>query len=511
MKIYDVIIIGSGLAALTAAKRLSSTKNVIIFTKSGSKDSNSYQAQGGVAAAIAGEDHWEQHFTDTMKAGAYHNIPNHLEQLTKQGAGMIAELMEAGMEFDREKGGNLDLAQEGGHLRRRILHAGGDATGKGLISFMLERLKDRVSIIENEVGADLIMENGRCIGVWTKRKNGEIRQYFAPTTIIATGGCGWVYTYTSNDPTITGDGIAMAYRAGAELTDMEFVQFHPTLLYKGGKTIGLVSEALRGEGAFLQNRIGQRIMEGVHELTDLAPRDIVARTVFKEIQKGREVFLNISHVKNFSRRFPTIHWLCTRHGLHRDGHLLPVTPGAHFLIGGIKANDYGETSVKGLYAVGEAACTGVHGANRIASNSLLEALVFGNQTAERILEDGTQHSFSICTRSDGPSISNILPDKQEIRDKMSEKVGVVRNHQDLRDMKDWLEQFEFLHVNQLSLSEEQMEVRNMLTVSWLITTSAIKREESLGSHFRSDFPFTLKKQGRKEFIRHISEKTMAAI
>ncbi|MFC3038875.1 L-aspartate oxidase [Virgibacillus xinjiangensis] len=511
MQVYDVIIIGSGLAALTAAGRLSLDRNVILFTKSQDKDSNSYQAQGGVAAAIAADDDWQQHFTDTMNAGAFHNLSKNLEQLTKQGVSTITELIKEGMHFDKGTDGNLDLAKEGGHLKRRILHAGGDATGKALVSFMLSLLKEKVEIREYEMAVDLMIQNGHCIGVHATCADGEIRQYQAPATIIATGGCGQVYTYNSNDSTITGDGIAMAYRAGALLTDMEFIQFHPTVLYQNKRAIGLISEAVRGEGAFLQDRQGNRIMEGVHEHKDLAPRDIVARTIFNEMERGEDVFLNISPVRHFSRRFPTIHQLCKRYGLDPAGQLLPVIPAAHFLMGGIKADSNGETSIDGLFAVGETACTGVHGANRIASNSLLEAMVFGNRTAERILEKRTKMPANTNDSLNVDHHTASLPDKQEISERMSKNVGVIRTRQGLEEMKNWLEQFDFLHINQLTLTKDEIETINMLTVSWLITTSALERNASIGSHFRADYPVPVQHAGRKEIIRHISENIVEPV
>jgi len=507
MRQYDAIIIGSGVAALTVLYRLHDQMNVIVFTKANVFSSNSYLAQGGVAAALDKVDHWLEHYHDSIVAGIYHNHPEHLELLTKEAHVYITDLIKRGMKFDRNPMGELDYGQEGGHLKRRIIHAGGDATGKVLTTFMFEQVKDKVKIIENEVAINLITHEGRCVGVTTKNRNGELNQYIAPVTIVATGGCGGIYEYTSNAKTITGDGMAMAYRAGVNLTDMEFVQFHPTLFYKNGQTIGLISEAVRGEGAFLQNSKGERFMETVHPLKDLAPRDIVARAIFQEIQKGELVYLNISNVKDFKIRFPNIFQMCVENGIDIRNGLLPVMPGAHFMMGGIRTDGRGRTSVKGLYAVGEVACTGVHGANRIASNSLLEGIVFGNRTAEGILKD--HHSPVIVSEFSRANLVNKktmvnLPTKKEIQARLTTYAGVERSAEGLEKLKAWLEQFPFLHINLESLSLQEIEIVNMLTVAWLIATSALERKESLGSHFRIDFPESKKVGERREIIRQIS-------
>ncbi|MRG85758.1 L-aspartate oxidase [Salinibacillus xinjiangensis] len=502
----DVIIIGSGIVALTVANRLSKHRNVIIFTKSHTKASNSYYAQGGVAAAVAHNDHWQLHYEDTLRAGSYFNHAKNVKLLTSEAKAYISHLLNSGMNFDRDDADKLCLAMEGGHTKRRIWHAGGDATGKELISFMLEQVRGKVHMVENEMAIDLIMQEGRCLGVKTKNQAGELQHYYASVTILATGGCGQLYAYTSNDQTVTGDGLAMAYRVGAVLTDMEFVQFHPTLLYKNKRTLGLVSEAVRGEGAFLQNEKGERFMKDVHELKDMAPRDVVARAIFAQIQQGERVFLNISQVPNFQKRFPNIHKLCNKHHIQLDKQLIPVIPGFHFMMGGIKTDALGQTSLNGLYAVGEVACTGVHGANRIASNSLLEGIVFGNKVAESILskQEALQPIYENVTHHQVHKAVN-LPIKKELHHMMSEKVGVVRHQQELTAMREWLEQYDFLHADLYGLTNEEIEMINMLTVAWLITTSALVREESIGSHYRSDFPNVKTHSIREEIRRDISE------
>ncbi|MFZ3576956.1 L-aspartate oxidase [Virgibacillus sp. DJP39] len=501
MAFYDIIIVGSGIAALTAADKLAMDRNVIIFTKSNKTASNSFQAQGGIAAAVDADDRWEDHFQDTLVAGCQHNDTENLQTLIQSGPGQLAELVKSGLEFDLNADGTWNLGREGGHLKRRILHAQGDGTGKALVTFMLEKVKNKVTIIENEAVVDLIVENNQCVGVTTKNCNGDVMNQIADSTILATGGCGELFLYTSNDRTVTGDGVAMAYRAGAELADMEFIQFHPTLLYNGIRTLGLISEAVRGEGARLIDQDGQFIMEGVHELKDLAPRDIVARTIFTKINKGSRVYLDITKVTNFSSRFPTIYQLCVKNGIDVERGLLPVIPGAHFMIGGVRAGRDGRTSMDGLYAVGEVACTGVHGANRIASNSLLEGIVFGNMTAEAILtrerEAAIRKSYSV---KKGNQLIK-LPTKQSIKQRMMHHVGVVRNEADLLAMKDWLETFDFFQVNLTNLSFSEIEIVNMLTTAWLITTSALMRRESRGTHYRLDYPLLNGRETREEIIR----------
>ena len=504
MQNYDVILIGSGIAALTAAARLAGHQNVAMFTKSAKTSSNSYLAQGGIAGAMDADDNWQKHFHDTMVAGVYHNDPANTQLLTKEAPRYLRELIRSGMEFDKDASGCLHLGREGGHLKRRILHAGGDATGKALVTFLLEQVKDRIDIVEDEMVIDLLTHDGQCIGIVTQTAGGESKVIFSAHTILATGGCGQLYAHTSNAETITGDGIAMAYRAGAVLADMEFMQFHPTVLYKDGKTLGLVSEAVRGEGAFLRNGKGERFMEQIHPLKDLAPRDIVARAIHRELENGQQVYLDVSRVKDFAGRFPTIHRLCLDSGIDPKDGLLPVIPAAHFLMGGIKTDERGRTTVKGLYAVGEAACTGVHGANRLASNSLLEGIVFGHRTAEAILQSGIPPMKGVKPIEPTGSVVTTLPSKQEIREKMTENAGIVRNEQGLTSLRNWLEQYDFLHVNLCRLAKESVEIVNMLTVAWVMATSALERKESMGSHYRSDYPQTGGKKVRMEIVRQFA-------
>ncbi|WP_099157824.1 L-aspartate oxidase [Virgibacillus ndiopensis] len=491
---YDVVIVGSGIAALTAAYKLSSKNNVIIFTKSMHTSSNSFLAQGGIAACIGHQDTWLSHFTDTITAGCNHNHEEAVEQMVKSGPIYLSNLIKDGMQFDVDKSNNLLLGKEGAHSTRRILHAGGDSTGRKLVLHLLDKVKRNVQIIENEMAIDLLMYNKRCIGVETKNKNGTVKQYLGSDIILATGGCGGLYSFTSNDDSITGDGLAMAFRAGAELTDLEFIQFHPTLLNCNGKGSGLISEAVRGEGAILVNESGKRIMKNVHPLEDLAPRDVVARALFHEIENGRNVFLDISMIKNFKSHFPTITAICQINGIDIEKGLIPVIPGAHFLMGGVKTDGRGRTSLNGLYAVGEVACTGVHGANRLASNSLLEGIVYGNLVADDILSNNSPNDYmneiSFKTNNQKSQLID-LPTKRQIQQLMMDHVGIVRDKKSLRYAVDWLESYKKKYDGfslTTTLTIEQLIMVNMITVGWLITTSALMRTESRGGHFRADFP-----------------------
>ncbi|WP_297991765.1 L-aspartate oxidase [uncultured Anoxybacillus sp.] len=501
----DVIIVGSGLAALMVAYHLCEHENVIIFTKSNKEVSNSWLAQGGVAAAIHPADHWLSHYEDTITAGCEHNDDEAVLILVQEGREAIEQFMHLGFSFDVDERGELLFGREGAHRMRRILHAGGDATGKNMVAFLFEKLSSRVLFIENDPVIDLLVNDGRCVGVRTK--NGL---YVAEATIVATGGIGQLYTFTSNVETATGDGIAMAYRAGAAVADMEFVQFHPTMLYVDGKAVGLISEAVRGEGATLVTDDGRHVMDGVHPQKDLAPRDIVSRAIDREMKNGHLVFLDISAIPHFSSRFPTITSLCERYQINWRSGLIPVVPGAHFLMGGIVVNVDGETTLPGLYAVGEAACTGVHGANRLASNSLLEALVFSRRAAHCILKKKEQLPAISEYENDGKNVRVPLPTKEQIQQTMTECVGIVRNYDQLLEAKQWFEQYSLFDLIHCAppYDDEERTIVNMLIVGWLMTTSALQRRESRGAHYRSDEPFERQYWEKRRIVRTKTEHLM---
>jgi L-aspartate oxidase len=487
----DVLIIGSGIAAFSVAEKVCQEKNVIIITKETRRRNNSNMAQGGIAAAVAPQDHWINHYNDTLTAGCNYNSKEAVSYLVQQGPKEMQRLIREGMTFDKDEN-ELSLGKEGAHGERRILHAGGDATGKNLLHHFIERIKEKVTIVEHEMVLDLIMQDGVCIGVLTRDNNSVITSYYAPHTVLATGGIGAIYSFSSNDGTITGDGLAMAYRAGAAVTDLEFVQFHPTMLYIDGKCCGLVSEAVRGEGAVLRNTQGERFMENIHEQADLAPRDVVSRAIHEQILHGEEVYLDISMIDHFSLRFPTISALCQNNGLSLEKGRIPVVPGAHFHMGGIQTNLDGETTIPGLFAVGEAACNGVHGANRLASNSLLEGIVFGGRLGNYLLRQKGAVLRRINSEKSVRVKPTALPAKEEIQEIMMKYAGIVRTEEGLLYAKRWLESYMtfdgFGTLEYDVLNNEQVTVFNMLTAAWLITVAALERRESIGGHYRSDFP-----------------------
>ncbi|RWR08096.1 L-aspartate oxidase [Siminovitchia fortis] len=488
----DVLIIGSGVAALQLAKRLRDDKNVIIITKSFLKNGNSNLAQGGIAAAIGKNDHPDSHFADTLEAGGFHNDRAAVLAVTKEAPDLIEELSEEGCRFDTDEQGGLLLGMEGAHSENRIVHGGGDATGRRIMEHLASAAAGKCTIFENTFVFDLIIDSsGRCIGAKGKNADGNIESFFANHVVLATGGCGQLYSHTSNAETVTGDGIALAYKAGAEIADMEFVQFHPTLLYLNGKTHGLISEAVRGDGGRLVTEAGVPIMEGVHPMGDLAPRHIVAQKIYDYLREGTSIYLDVSAIKNFAERFPTITALCEKNHVEWKSRI-PVAPGSHFLMGGVKTDLIGRTSIKGLYAIGEAACTGLHGANRLASNSLLEGLFMGKKLSEWINEGRRDEVGIEFTEIRRPLSGCIrLPEIKDIKRTMMENTGIVRSEEGLLKQKRWLESFqleEWLNADLGHLNFEEMTRAFMLITSWLITDSALKRTESRGGHFRSDHP-----------------------
>ncbi|KGM45530.1 L-aspartate oxidase [Neobacillus niacini] len=487
----DVLILGSGIAALQLASLLNKDLNVRILTKDKIRTANSYLAQGGIAAAIGEHDHPTKHIADTFEAGRYHNNQEAVEQIIRAAPRLIKFISEQGSVFDKNQDGELLLGMEGAHSEKRIVHGGGDATGKNVVEFLISTLKENVTIEEEVYAYELLMNSEkRCIGVKAKMPEGAIKNYYSKNTILATGGCGQLFTYTSNADTVSGDGIAMAYLAGAEIVDMEFIQFHPTLLYLNGETRGLISEAVRGEGAVLVTEDGNPIMEGVHPLKDLGPRHVVSQKIYEYLKKGCKVYLDISKIENFKQRFPSITAICEDNGLQLSEGRIPVAPGSHFLMGGIKTDLFGRTSIKGLYAIGEAACTGLHGANRLASNSLLEGLYMGEKLSSMLNEDVYEDIlWTAITCPFHPHEKVTLPDVQEIKDTMMERVGIVRNEANLQNQKVWLDTFKPQQINNLDLySVEEITKIFMLIIATLITEAALQRTESRGGHFRSDYP-----------------------
>lgn len=485
----DVIIIGSGVSSLQAARFLSAQYDVHIITKAEITSSSSYKAQGGIAAVTSSTDSTAAHVQDTIVAGEFHHENQNVQTLIEYGKEAVEQLINEHFPFDRDSEGNLSIGMEGAHSKARIVHSGGDATGKALVDFLLEKMPKNVNIHEHELAYELLLNtDGECIGVKTKSNFSE-NIYLASYVIIATGGLGAIYSCTSNCKNSFGDGIALAYLAGAQVTDMEFIQFHPSLLYVNGDARGLISEAVRGAGAFFVKENGERLMKGVHPLEDLAPRHVTAFEVYKERANGNEVYLNISMIDDFERKFPTITALCKQNKIDIADGKIPVAPGSHFLMGGILADSCGRTTIPRLFAIGEVTCTGVHGANRLASNSLLEGITFSKQMALHLLEEGSlQTNFTLKKNKVRSNNVTLLP-KSDIQRKMLTNAFVLRDSEQLASLAEQLPAFDdVLDVNLSSLSKDRTEQFFMNVVSSLIVNAALVREESRGSHIRKDFP-----------------------
>ncbi|QQK78763.1 L-aspartate oxidase [Salicibibacter cibi] len=477
---FDVLIIGSGLAGLVVAETIGRHLDVGIFSKGQTIDSNSYRAQGGVAAAITTEDCWGNHWKDTLEAGDAHNDPGTTATLTKAGRDAVQMLVELGVPFDRDDRSRLQLGKEGAHKYPRIVHAGGDRTGASLIRTLHKRVRKHVQFFNEETVLSILKEKGNCVGVKTVDRQSDIHFRYAAHLVLATGGAGQLFTQTTNHPFATGDGYALAYRAGAILRDMEFIQFHPTLLATETGTAGLITEAIRGAGAQLVTVDNHRLMAN-HPKGDLAGRDVVARAIHTARRHGEDVFLDVTPVSNLAERFPGVASLCETYGYSSR---VPVAPGAHFMMGGVVATPDGETNVSGLYAVGEVASTGVHGANRLASNSLLEAVVFGRRVGRKLLErPGKVFGNPVeqpLKKSPSP------PTKTEIRQMMDEACGVTRDEQTLREAGDF---FRLSFQSSFKSDDPEIQERhNMSLVAGMITNAALRRTESRGSHYREDHP-----------------------
>ncbi|WP_042474337.1 L-aspartate oxidase [Bacillus ndiopicus] len=481
----DVLIIGSGIAALQAANILGQHFHVQLVTKSSIETSSSYRAQGGIAAVTTRTDHIKYHIHDTLRAGEYHHTLSNVETLIKDGAKLIDELLQHGLPVDRHSNGEPILGLEGAHSFNRILHAGGDQTGKYFIHHLLKKLPSTVTINDYEAATELLLNtNGECIGAFTLGNQGQ-KCYLAHHIIIASGGAGALYNCTSNFPTNTGDGIALAYLAGAAISDMEFMQFHPTLLCCNGEAKGLVSEAVRGAGAIFVDAKRQPIMKG----HDLAPRHITAYTLFMKRLAGEETFLDISMIEKFEEKFPTITKLCVENGISLQDGLIPVAPGSHFLMGGIIADSLGQTSIPSLYAVGEVACTGVHGANRLASNSLLEAITFGHRMAQSIVHKGLPQQNFIIKQNKCEGAMPSLFTKAQLQQKMMETLGIVRDPLTIHSFLQQMPSLQaLLSTKRENFNHQQMELYMMHIVAILMAEAALTRTETRGAHIRIDYP-----------------------
>lgn len=509
----DVIVIGSGVAGLfTAIKAAETGRRIVMITKKNMLESNTRYAQGGIAAVISEDDSPEFHRQDTLMAGAGLCSSQSVDILVNEGPDGVRELIKLGTTFDEENG-ELALTKEGAHSHRRILHANGDATGYEIVRALSEKAANHpdVEIWDNHYAIDLITEDNECLGALVQRPSGDRIYLRGHATILCSGGAGQLYRYTTNPEVATGDGVAMAYRAGAMIRDMEFIQFHPTSLCYPDAPRFLISEAVRGEGAILRNIKGERFMQNYHELLELAPRDIVARAIVSEMEAtgASIVYLDITHEspETIKHRFPTIYETCLSYGLDMTTDWIPVAPAAHYMMGGVKTGLHGETSVRRLFACGEVSSTGVHGANRLASNSLSEAIVFGRRIVERVreleplgTERGTQLSHQAEER-DNTAVDALAVRRLALQKTMVRRVGVRRTREGLskglEELRGQLEIFgKTLH------TREEWEYANMLTCALLLTESALLREESRGGHYREDFPQRNDGQWRKHLLRH---------
>ena len=507
MERFDFLVIGAGIAGLSAAIRLADAGTVLVVTKEELAESNTAYAQGGIAVAMGGEKDVALHLQDTMAAGDGLVNREAAAVLVGQGPERVDELLEWGTAFDRDakgengKAGELLRTREGAHSLSRILHANGDATGREIAVSLLRHAREmeRIELLEWTTGVDLLVEDGRVVGATLLDGEGGLRVVLARAVLLASGGAGQVYSDTTNPAVATGDGIAMAYRAGAAVSDMEFYQFHPTAFSALGAPRFLLSEALRGEGAFLVNAKGERFMERYHRLLELAPRDVVARAITREGMDG-PVYLDMRHVKkDLQARFPGISAFLAKYQLQLGRDLIPVRPAAHYLMGGVKTDVHGRTSLPGLYAAGEVACTGVHGANRLASNSLLEGLVFGVVTAETMVAEApAAETVSMAVPEAGAA--GVTPEAAterwiaELRTLMWQDAGLLRDGNGLREAKRRLDAMAVTMPR--GLFRRALEARNLHTVAGLIVASALGREESRGAHYRNDFPL------RGEVARH---------
>jgi L-aspartate oxidase len=521
-KNFDFLVIGSGMAGLTFALKTARLGTVAIITKKQRAESNTNYAQGGIAAVMADDDSFDLHVNDTLNAGAGLCREDVVRTIVGEGPALVRELIELGVRFTAGETPDqqFDLGREGGHTKRRILHAG-DITGREIERALLHAVASQpnITVFENVLAVDLITSRklkldgpNRCLGCYALNdQTKEVEVFAATNTLLASGGCGKVYLYTSNPDIASGDGVAMAYRAGATIANMEFIQFHPTCLYHPRAKSFLISEAVRGEGALLRGADGQRFMDRYDKQAELAPRDIVARAIDAEMKKtGADcVWLDISHrdADYIKERFPNIYTRCLEFGFDMTREPLPVVPAAHYQCGGVVTNVDGETGIAGLFAAGEVGCTGLHGANRLASNSLLEALVVAHRAAAKVKDGGTERKERVELQD--PFNSNSLPawesgnaanldelvvithNWDEIRRCMWDYVGIVRTDKRLLRARSRIQNLQS-EINQFywdyKLTPDLVELRNLALVAELIIECALQRKESRGLHYTLDYP-----------------------
>jgi L-aspartate oxidase len=536
----DFLIIGSGIAGLSYALKICAYGSVAIITKKDKKESNTNYAQGGIAAVVDADDSPDFHFDDTITAGDGLCKTDIVRIVVTEGPDRIRDLLNWGVPFSRSrknKSSEFDLGREGGHSRRRILHVK-DLTGQEIEKILLQKIHDNPSIhiYENNICIDLItakklgqknISKNVCYGAYVlDRITGQVHTFVSKVTLLATGGAGKTYLYTTNPDISTGDGLAAAYRAGARIANMEFIQFHPTCLYHADAKNFLISEAVRGEGAILRLRDGTPFMAKYHDLKDLAPRDIVARAIDAELKKSGDdcVYLDITHRRSsfIKGRFPNLYKKCLSFGLDMTAQPIPVVPAAHYICGGVLTDDYGETNISGLFAAGEVACTGLHGANRLASNSLLEALVFSHRAAIKSIQQVHRRNpprVAIPPWDSGNALDLedmvvISHNWDEIRRLMWNYVGIVRTTKRLE--RAWTriqmlqKEITEYYWNSI-ITSDLIELRNIATVAGLIIASALRRKESRGLHYTIDYPKKVSRLAQSDTIIKVRPRISAVL
>lgn len=497
----DTLVVGTGVAGLRTAIEAARHGDVIVLAKEAADLSNTSWAQGGIAAVLAAGDTVDSHVADTLDAGAGLCDAGAVRTLVAEGPREIAQLLEWGMQLDRASDGRPALGLEGGHRHARIVHSDGDATGHELARCLIERTRATrgIRLFDRCFAIDLLQSSdgsGRVAGALTWHPRHGLQIVWARATVLASGGAGQAYRETTNPKVTTGDGVAMAWRAGAELSDLEFFQFHPTALYVAGAGRMLISEAVRGEGAHLVDRAGARFMQGVHAMGELAPRDVVSKSIVRHLAGTGEghVYLDCRHFApgRFAERFPGLHRMLAGFDIDPSRDRIPVTPAAHYMIGGVRTDLDGRTSLPGLWACGEAASNGVHGANRLASNSLLEGLVFGRRVAESIAREAPSEALprqvASEVRTDAHGELDLADIRSSLRSAMWRNVGIERHGARLPDVLGMFEFWGRYGMDEVFEGPEGWEVQNLLTVGFLMTRAALARAESRGTHQRTDAP-----------------------
>jgi L-aspartate oxidase len=496
----DVLIIGGGLAGLRAANAIDPRLSVLVVTKDAIQQSNSSYAQGGIAGVMDPDDRFEEHVQDTLVAGGTLCDSDVVDMVIREAPERIQELIEWGTHFD-EQAGRILLGREGGHSHNRIVHALGDMTGREVMRAVIERTRHRenIRIWENSFTLDLLTFEGACRGAIIAGHHGEKMLLWARQTILATGGCGQIYRESTNPPVATGDGHAMAYRAGARLRDMEFIQFHPTVLYIAGGSRSLITEAVRGEGGWLVDKDGERFMPAYDRRAELAPRDVVSQAIVSQMEKTRHpcVYLDVTHLDSafVLKRFPGIAAACKQFGIDITRDKIPVRPGAHYMIGGVTVDSQGQTTIPALWAAGEVSSSGLHGANRLASNSLLEGLVYGahaGAAASRaaLERDGDYRVFPLENAVVAPPAEPLdLADiRNSLKSLMWRSCGVRRSGEGLADALETVDGWRRYVLARQFEDADGWELQNMLTIARVMIEAALLREESRGVHLRTDFP-----------------------